>query len=275
MTLEAAVVVPLCLFFVMNVLFVMEIVRLQSGLQAALQQTGEQICEMAYYTRFGGGAVPEGADAGEGIGSGDVASFALSETFVRSRVVSYLGKSYLDHTCLEGGASGLSFAGCKIMTQGGKVDLIVNYRVRPFVRVVAPGTFPMQARYCGHAWVGWSPGDGAQGSDPGGSQPDNVYVTKYGEVYHTDPGCIYLNPQVRSVPGSMVDSCRSGDGSKYYPCEYCHPNKNGAVYITKEGNRYHSSRDCGAITRHVREMDTEAAHDHLRPCPICGNGGQK
>ena len=41
MTLEAAIVVPLCLFFVMNVLFVMEIVRLQSGLQAALQQTGE------------------------------------------------------------------------------------------------------------------------------------------------------------------------------------------------------------------------------------------
>ena len=48
MTLEAVVAVPLFLFFVMNLLFIFEAVRLQSGLQAALQQAGEQVCEAAW-----------------------------------------------------------------------------------------------------------------------------------------------------------------------------------------------------------------------------------
>ena len=55
MSLEAAIAVPLFLFFVMNLLFVFDSIRLQSGLQAALQQAGEQICEAAYYTRYGNG----------------------------------------------------------------------------------------------------------------------------------------------------------------------------------------------------------------------------
>ena len=41
MSLEAAIAVPLFLFFVMNLLFVFDSIRLQSGLQAALQQAGE------------------------------------------------------------------------------------------------------------------------------------------------------------------------------------------------------------------------------------------
>ena len=271
MTLEAAIVVPLFLFFIMNIVFIMEMVRLQSGLQAALQQVGDQICEAAYYTKFGGDSesVPEEVREGGGAGSGDALSFVLSETFVRSRVVSYLGRDYLDHTCLQGGAGGLSFAGSEIMKDGGRVDLVVGYRIRPFVRVLAPGGFSMQARYSGHAWVGWMPGDGAGGEAGSGAQ-GQAYVTRYGSVYHLDPDCIYLNPQVRAVPGASVDQYRSGNGAKYYPCEYCRPDRSGTVYITKEGNRYHSSDTCGAITRHVRQMDAEAAQENLRPCPKCG-----
>ena len=41
MTLEAAAAIPLFLFFVMNLLFIFEAIRLQSGLQAALQQASQ------------------------------------------------------------------------------------------------------------------------------------------------------------------------------------------------------------------------------------------
>ena len=47
MSLEAAATVPLFIFFVMNLLFLFDAIRLQSGLQAALQQAGEQVCEAA------------------------------------------------------------------------------------------------------------------------------------------------------------------------------------------------------------------------------------
>ena len=273
MTLEAAAVVPLFLFFVMNLLFIFEAVRLQSGLQAALQQAGEQVCEAAYYTRFAPGAgkaedgAPEQTDE-----NGAAVSLLISETYVRNKVTSYLGESFWKHSCVVGGKAGLSFAQSKIMTEGDRVEIIVNCRVRPFVRIVAFPDFAMQARYCGHAWVGWTPGSGmAEGSGSSGKE-EAVYVTTYGEAYHTDAGCIYLNPQVRAVSASEVDHYRSGDGAKYYPCECCRPGGNGIVYITKEGNRYHSDRSCSGIVRHLTTMETDAAKDHYRPCPVCGSG---
>ena len=176
MTLEAALAVPLFVFFVMNLLFIFEAVRLQSGLQAALQQAGEQVCEAAYYTRFAPG--------------------------------SYLGDSFWKHSCVVGGKAGLSFAQSKIMTVGDRVEIIVNCRIRPFVRVVAFPDFAMQARYCGHAWVGWTPGSGMAGGSGGGNK-EEVYVTTYGEVYHTDTGaadraerglCILLRKETGTIP---------------------------------------------------------------------------
>lgn len=283
MTLEAAIAVPLFLFFAMNLLFVFEAVRLQSGLQAAVQQAGEQICEAAYYTRF---AVPQGqngggadtADAAAGTAatdaeSGQALSFILSETYVRNKVTSYLGEAFWRHSCVEGGRAGLSVAGSGIMTEGDRVDIVVSCRIRPFIRILAFPGFPMQARYCGHAWVGWTEGSGGDGGSGGGSG-DRVYVTKYGECYHTDPDCIYLNPQVRAVSAQEVDSCRNGDDAKYYPCETCRPGKSGTLFITKEGDRYHSDRDCGGIVRHLDTMDSATAGSHYRPCPKCGKGHQ-
>ena len=225
MTLEAALAVPLFVFFVMNLLFIFEAVRLQSGLQAALQQAGEQVCEAAYYTRFAPGAGEGSGGGSEEANSGTAMSLLVSETYVRNKVTSYLGESFWRHSCVVGGKAGLSFAQSKIMTEADRVEIIVNCRIRPFVRIVAFPDFAMQARYCGHAWVGWTPGSGMAGGSGGGNK-EEVYVTTYGEVYHTDTGCIYLNPQVRAVSAAEVDNYRSGNGAKYYPCECCRPGGN-------------------------------------------------
>lgn len=267
MALEAALAVPLFLFFMMNLLFLFEAVRLQSGLQAALQQTGEQICEAAYYTRFASGKEAEGG--GE---NGEAVSLLMSETYVRNRVSSYLGDAFWKHSCVVGGKAGLSFAQSRIMTEGDRVEILVNCRIRPFIRILAFPDFPMQARYCGHAWVGWTPGSGAAQAGTGGSSDNSVYVTRYGEVYHTDPGCIYLNPQIRAVHTSEIGNYRNGDGELYYPCPCCKPGADGIVYITKEGNRYHADRSCSGIVRHIEEMEDNAAKEHYRPCPKCGGG---
>ncbi len=273
MTLEAAIAVPLFLFFVMNLLFVFEAVRLQSGLQAAVQQAGEQVCEAAYYTRFGasqGQSAPDTSGSSEEPAlNGEAVSLLLSETYVRNKVSTYLGDAFWRHSCVVGGRAGLSFLGSGIMTEGDRVEIVVSCRVRPFIRILGFPDFPMQVRYCGHAWVGWEHGGGTV-SGGGTGNDDTVYVTKYGEVYHRDPGCIYLNPQIREIPASEVSKYRSGNGAMYYPCECCKPGKNGTVYITKEGNRYHSDRNCSGIVRNTQTMDSTAATSHYRPCPKCG-----
>ena len=148
MTLEAALAVPLFVFFVMNLLFIFEAVRLQSGLQAALQQAGEQVCEAAYYTRFAPGAGEGSGGGSEEANSGTAMSLLVSETYVRNKVTSCLGESFWKHSCVVGGKAGLSFAQSKIMTEADRVEIIVNCRIRPFVRIVAFPDFAMQARYC-------------------------------------------------------------------------------------------------------------------------------
>ena len=42
------------------------------------------------------------------------------------------------------------------------------------------------------------------------------------------------------------------------------------VYITKEGNRYHSDRNCSGIVRHLTTMESDEAKERYRPCPVCG-----
>ena len=124
MTLEAALAVPLFVFFVMNLLFIFEAVRLQSGLQAALQQAGEQVCEAAYYTRFAPGAGEGSGGGSEEANSGTAMSLLVSETYVRNKVTSCLGESFWKHSCVVGGKAGLSFAQSKIMTEADRVTAV-------------------------------------------------------------------------------------------------------------------------------------------------------
>ena len=98
-----------------------------------------------------------------------------------------------------------------------------------------------------------------------------MIVAERGVVYHTDPNCVYLNPRVQEVDASDLDHLRANDGSIYHPCEYCHPSKKGRVYVTPDGNRYHSSRSCTRLQRTTHEETTEEASSHLRPCPKCGH----
>ena len=112
---------------------------------------------------------------------------------------------------------------------------------------------------------------GEEGAAGGDAADDKVIVAENGVVYHTDPDCVYLRPDVREVDADDLGQLRANDGSIYYPCEYCHPSSEGTVYITPDGNRYHSTSSCSRITRTTHEETTEEAAGHLRPCPKCGH----
>ena len=147
MTVEAAFVLPLFIFCMAQVLYVFDMIRLQSNMTAALHEAGTQLSEYSFYYRYGlsdvldmqaGDSTYEGetgADAGlaEIIGSA-----ALSETWVRSSTVSYLGKEYLDGTCLEGGAGSISYLQSSILAGTDEIDLIADYRIKPFLALLRP-----------------------------------------------------------------------------------------------------------------------------------------
>jgi hypothetical protein len=99
-----------------------------------------------------------------------------------------------------------------------------------------------------------------------------VYVTDHGSVYHRSLGCSHLNLNIRSVDFEKVSKERANDGSKYYPCEYCmkHGSHPGTVYVTDDGNRYHSALSCSGLKRSIHEVPLSQVS--LPPCKECGNG---
>lgn len=83
-----------------------------------------------------------------------------------------------------------------------------------------------------------------------------VYVAKYGTVYHFHKSCSYLNPSVQMVRGDTVFQRRNKKGGKYKPCGSCMKRQKvetKALYITDEGDYFHSSLSCMGLKRTIYE----------------------
>ena len=257
MTLEAAFVLPLFLFAVINILFAVNIIGTQSRLSAALHQTGNKMAFAGYvYERTIGSAVPD-----------SLAGVVMSNMYARGQVLEYVGRDYLDQSCVVGGSGGLSFAGSSVMGDGDLIDLQVSYKVKPFSGIMGFSGFTMSQRYYGKAWTGY---DVAQYVSDTGEEDPMVYITETGTVYHTDRNCTYLNPSVESIPALTVDSKRNRSGGKYYPCEICGAGTGmGQVYITQQGSSYHSRLNCSGLKRTIYMVPLSQVGGRGR-CSKCG-----
>ena len=269
MTVEAAFILPLFLFFMANILNIFEAIRLESSVCAALRECGTGMAEAAFFLREGAGAA--GVNGGvlpEGIESG-AAGAVLSQAYVGGYCRDFLGESGPQNHCLEGGTGAISFLRSSILSENDEIEIVADYYIRPLVPVMAPPPFSLSSRFACRAWTGFDPTD----SDPAEQEEaqEMVYVTETGTVYHCSRDCTYLKPRIRTIDASLLGTVRARDGSKYYPCEECHPRRAGAVIITPDGNRYHSSAHCSGLKRTVREVPKKSVEGILPPCSKCGH----
>lgn len=256
MTLEAAFALPFFLFAVLNILFAVNIIGMQSRIGAALHQVGNKMAFAGYaYENTVGGALPEG-----------LASVALSSGYARAQVISDVGSSYLSDSCVKGGAGGLSFAGSSVMEEGDIIDLQVSYRVKPFVNLLGFDGFRMSQRYYAKAWTGYDASDSV--SDMTAEDP-MVFITETGTVYHLNRDCTYLNPSVEAVSVRAVKNRRNESGAKYAPCGLCGAFPEGEVYITQYGSSYHSQLNCPGLKRTIYAVPLSEVGGRGR-CSKCG-----
>lgn len=97
-----------------------------------------------------------------------------------------------------------------------------------------------------------------------------VYITESGYAYHRSRECSHLKISVSLVSSDSIENCRNSSGAKYYPCEKCARNGNtGIVFITEDGNRYHSSVTCSGLKRKVKTVKISEVGGR-RPCSECG-----
>lgn len=81
-----------------------------------------------------------------------------------------------------------------------------------------------------------------------------VYITPNGSVYHLYADCSHLDLSIERVSLARALSEKNEYGERYRECEICDDGFGALVYITSEGNRYHSKRSCSGLKRTIRQV---------------------
>lgn len=257
MTVEAAIVLPLFMFFIIQVMSAINMIGVQSRLEAALHQTGNKMAFAGYIYR----------KTSQNISINELLSVALTKAYAKNHVLNYAGQNYLDKSCIKNGSSGIHFDGTSIMGNNDIIEICLSYNVEPLVTILGFDGFAMSQCYYGRAWTGYdvqSSISNMEDNDP------MVYVTETGTVYHINRNCTYLNPSITSINADEINSSRNQSGGKYYPCERCVGSiVSGTVYITNQGNSYHTSITCSGLKRTIYTIPLSQVGGRGK-CSKCG-----
>lgn len=231
MTVEAAVVLPLFLYFLLNLSCAIELIRLHGNVQLALWNTCNRLAVYGY-----------------ALGDSELAPL-LTGFYIMDQLQEKAGKEYLDSAPVKNGARGFALWGSDIFSSSDELDVIVTYKASPWNSYAAFTSFSMANRYYAHIWTGY---EIPQNPEEALKELDVVYMAENGEVYHENRNCTHLKLSTREVGRAEAEKLKNQWGRSYSPCEKCKPGvENMRLYITEEGDRYHSSAECPGLKRTV------------------------
>lgn len=263
MTVEAAAVLPLLMFFFLNIMSAIEMIRLHGNLELALWESGRRLAVYGYLEQTGKELGHE--QMLESWGFKELADLIVPNLAVRSDVIRYVGRSYLEGSPLTYGAEGLNFLESEFLDEEDCIDITVTYQVSPEFSIPGFSSFRMANHSYIRAWTGYE----LKNEEKGQEKDDYVYVTEYGSVYHESLDCTYLKLSVRPVTLSEAHMLTNSAGESYTLCWICRDdNMDGRVYITDEGNRYHYSLACPSLKRIIHTIKRSEAKRY-RPCSRC------
>jgi len=271
MTVEAAVILPLFLFFFVNLGSAIEMVRLHGNLQLALWNVGNRLCVYGAVSDMGDTAGSDnGGSAKRGLPD-EFKDVVITYAYVKNEIVRYVGEDYLDSSPLSNGVKGLQFWESDLRSDpvdGDVVDIVMTYQTAPWMDIPFVKPFRMSNRYYGRMWTGFDPLSGI--ADTQGQ--DMVYVTDNRSVYHESLSCTHLKLSIQEVAKKDVGKLRNQNGSKYKMCSKCGKyGYHGTLYICDEGDYYHYIKDCPGLTRTIYSISRKKAEQEgLKPCSRCG-----
>lgn len=250
-TVEASLALFLFLLFFVCMMNFYMILNLEIRMQSALEQTADAQASYA--------AIKDYHDKD---GSFSYIQCCLDYVYAKNSVIRLLGKEYLNSSWVKGGENGLYFAQSDFLKDGSTLNLVVCYQIKvPFFPL---SEINMVQKTHRRIWIG----DDTSGLKNITLSEEKVYVTPNGTAYHLYADCSYIDVKLQAVSAESLTILRNKDGSIYYACESCHPEKTGIVYVTEYGNRYHSSVTCRAIEKNVIQIGKdEIGNRHL--CSKC------
>ena len=266
LTVEAAAVLPLFVISMLSFTFLFRVMILEYRLQAAMEYAAGRASVYVYLA----GLVDSGQQIGEDEGrelEEMILAGGLTAAYLEARTITAVGADVLNASPVVGGALGLNPLGSALPDGEGNIDFVLSYKVKiPFLPGRA-GEISLSQRVCRRIWGGTE-----RTAEEEEETEQIVYVTESGSVYHVSRDCSHLNLSVTQVMLQDLVTLRSSDGSVYYPCERCGKQVTSAlVYITRDGNRYHTTADCPKLKRTIREVPLSSVGD-LGRCKTCGGG---
>ena len=253
MTVEAALVVPLLLFAIWNLISILEIYRLQSNLSYALHATAKDMAVYAHtYEKVTGDE------------DSFVESIGLTYLYAQGQVTEKVGKLYLDTSPLKDGADSIGWMRSRIL-EDDCIDLIATYQVEPAISILGFDDIGMYSRMRTRAWTGY---DNA-GETIGQAGERLVYITPNGEVYHMKRGCSYLRLSIRAVTKDELATLRNQDREIYDACKACDGASKNTVFITDYGDCYHASLRCMGLRRTIEVVPMSQVGARTK-CQKCG-----
>ncbi len=275
LTVEAALVLPLFLFAMIALLYFIQIFLLQEHIQAAITKMGLSMAKTAYlYDDFKENTTAldfdetifeERAD----LGLTDFVTSLIDASILKQYAKKYLNTEGINQSFIINGLEGVSFHAVELGHDNEWIDIQVHYRIRLPLRLFVIRDMTMLQRIRVRAWTGLTVA-ATYRKEEGEDQTDLVYVSETGTVYHRTDSCSHIRLSIRAVHGIPRD-LRNDQGAKYYPCESCAKgvlDELGSYYITSDGNRYHTRRDCSRIKRNVRTIAVSEVGSRS-PCKRC------
>ncbi|MGC4018771.1 MAG: pilus assembly protein [Muricomes sp.] len=221
-TVEAALIIPIFLFAILSLVYLLEIQAIRTTIQIGVQSAAKIAAEDA------------------------VVLPAVNVIKFKHDIIESAGSDRIERSILDGGSSGIHCFKTHMSVLSGEIYVVVEYKVRlPFPRftnLTAKFREEMKVK----AWTGYSKRDGNQ------EDGQIVYITDTALVYHEDYQCTYLQLSIKFVPRSELSWLRNEDGGKYYKCDKCvHGDSFAGVYITNAGGKYHNSLSCSGLKRTI------------------------
>jgi hypothetical protein len=277
LTLEAAVVLPLYLFFFLALLSVMEMFQFSMTMDQALGRISKQIAlyasadcllekpqaASAQQEQTAQDAANGGSAAAEKVEG--VAATVLADLYVEQTLQERVPQEYRRQMGVQGD---IALWRSNVLLKDDLVDLVATYEIEPRCNVFGIPKQLLVNRARTHAWTGYRIGGAAEETK---EEEQMVYVTETGTVYHLSRSCTHLDLAIRAVSPDQLSSSRNKSGGCYQVCEKCGLGcaSQGTYYITNEGDRYHSSLSCSGLKRTVYEIPISQVGDR-RPCSRCG-----
>ena len=269
-TIEAAIGFPIFFLLLMSLVYIINIMYLQTSLQIALEETIRDASKTAYITaEFLAMTNGEQSDAVQNDSSllENLGGSLITSSYIHNAFLTESNKKILEASCVKNGANGISFLSSSIDTDAGIADIIMTYKVTiPFLPEDL-FNLNLSNRCYVRLYTGLDMAKKQTAATP------YVYYTTSGSVYHFNKYCQYLL--------NYTEAVRFNDRNhELSSCPLCDEGisldnmaeQNPLVYVTLSSYCYHSSLDCQAFTGDIFRIKYSSSIKKDDICETCLKG---